>query len=260
MTKLFRVFLVSLMFLGIIVAPVLAEQPTPAQLKQFWGQVEKGAITKDSLGKFLKGTEPTIKQPTSLQRSREIMGRNYFGIEEAISHFGVRPTADDVETLTNVPFSEQTLQECKDTYILIAVFPMSILDVRKVDNSFFYSSTGGWYKDEKFAENKGKTSWYLVKKTPVKNSTSKTWKEQQGLLADNEETPTARVVVYAIIGHYKNTGERLFEKIYARCSDLDSDGDRVYVGYFDSDGLRVDYYRDDSRFGSLGVSSSRKFN
>lgn len=65
-------------------------------------------------------------------------------------------------------------------------------------------------------------------------------------------------MVYAIIGHYLATGERLFENICVRCSNLNSDGHRVYVGYFDRDGLNV-YYWDDLRFDYFGLASSRKF-
>jgi hypothetical protein len=131
--------------------------------------------------------------------------------------------------------------------------------VRKTDNSLFYSSTGGWYKSEKFAKNKGKVSWQLVRKTPVEDSTSKNWEEQQALLGKDEETPSAQVMVYTIIGHYKATGERLFENIYVRCSCVGSRGFRVDVGYFDSGGLNVHYYWDDNRRSDLGLSSARKF-
>lgn len=101
--------------------------------------------------------------------------------------------------------------------------------------------------------------WKLVRKTPVANSTSKTWSEQQALLMSNEETPTARVMVYMIIGHFLATGERLFEKVYVRCLDLDSDGYRVNVGSFDSNGLFVGNYWDDLRYDRIGVSAARKF-
>jgi hypothetical protein len=101
--------------------------------------------------------------------------------------------------------------------------------------------------------------WQLVRKTPVPNSTSKTWQEQQALLSEKEETPTARVMVYTIIGHFLATGERLFENVYARCSDVDSDGYRVYVGYFSAYGLVVSYVWDGRRSGRVGVASVRKF-
>jgi len=201
------------------------------------------------------GFEPT----TSQKRAREIMGRNMFGVEEAIRHFGVNPQRREIAGLSEIPWSVATLEQCKETHVLVAVFPLSILEIRgKVAQGqrLFYDQD--WYNKQAFAKDRGETEWKLVRKTPIANSTSKTWPEQQALLGSNEETPTARVMVYTIIGHFLATGERLFEKIYVRCSDVDSDGRRVDVGYFDSGGLFVYDYWDDDRFDYFGVSAARK--
>lgn len=198
---------------------------------------------------------------TSQKRARKIMGRNYFGIEEVIRHFWVNPSKQQLAALAEVPFTEATLEECKNTHVLVTVLPLSILEIRgKVpgDQRLFYNQD--WYNKESFAKDREEAEWHLVRKTPVNNSTSKTWNEQKALLAKNEETPTARVMVYTIIGHFLATGERLFEHICVRCSDVDSDGFRVDVGYFDSVGLDVNFDWDDSRHDDIGVASARKSN
>jgi len=184
------------------------------------------------------GVEVSVSQV----RAREIMGTNFFGIEEAMKHFGVNPSRRQIAVLGEVPFSEEVLTACKDTHVLVAVFPISIVEIRsKVtgvklpnDQPLFYKQD--LYDKEAFANEHGETGWQLVRKTPVANSTSKTWNEQQALLTSDEETPKAQVMVYTIIGFFLATGERLFEKIYVRCSDLVSDGHRVYVGDFDAKG------------------------
>ena len=136
---------------------------------------------------------------------------------------------------------------------------MSIIEIRgKVPANQRLFCDQDWYNKESFAKDRGEAAWHLVRKTPVTNSTSKTWDEQQALLAKDEETPTARVMVYTIIGHFLATGERLFENIYVRCSDVDSRGNRVYVGGFDSDGLRVVSFWDGYRDSSIGLASARK--
>jgi len=200
------------------------------------------------------GVEPT----TSQKRAREIMGR-IFGIEEAIKHFRINPNRQQLASLSEVPFSEAVLEQCKDTHVLVAVLPISILEIRgKVqDKGLFYGQD--WYDKEQFANERGEVTWQLVRKTPVDNSFSKNWQEQQALLGEDDEVPTAQVMVYTIIGHFLATGERLFEKVYVRTSGVNSDGSPVYVGYFDSNGLNVNDYWDDYRVGSIGVSSSRKF-
>ncbi len=203
------------------------------------------------------GYEPS----TSQKLAREIMGKNFFGIEEAIKHFGVNATKQQLAALAEVPFSEEVLKSCKDTHVLVAVFPLSILDIRGIakkqsDRTLFYSQD--WYDKQAFAKDKGEVGWQLVRKEPIANSTSKTWNDQQVLLSKDEETPTARIVVYTTIGYFLATRERLFEKIYVRCVDLDSDGGRVSVGSFAAGGLGVNGWRDGHRDVNFGVSAARK--
>ena len=194
---------------------------------------------------------------TSQKRAREIMGKNFFGVEEAIKHFGVNPTRQQLAALSEIPFSEAVLEQSKNTHVLVAVFPLSILEIRgKADSKLFYSQD--WYNKESFAKERGEVTWQLVRKTPVDNSTSKNWQEQQALITEDDEVPTARVMIYTIIGHYLATGERLFEHIYVRTSSVDSDGFRVFVGYFGSNGLSVNLWWDDLRDDYIGVSSARK--
>ena len=56
--------------------------------------------------------------------ARKIMGLNYFGIEEAVEHFGVIPTEEELANLANIPFSWTLLRKLKKTHVLIAVFPL----------------------------------------------------------------------------------------------------------------------------------------
>jgi hypothetical protein len=196
---------------------------------------------------------------TSQERAREIMGKNFFGVEEAVKYFGVEPTSQQLAILSEIPFSEEVLEQSKDTHVLVAVFPISIIEIRgKVEHNLFYSHKDAWYNDESFAKELGEVCWQLVRKTLVSNSTSKNWQEQQSLIAKEDEVPSAQVMVYTIIGYYLATGDRLFEDIYVRTSSVDSDGGHVIVGDFDSDGLCIGndwvVYRDSNR----GIASARK--
>ncbi len=191
---------------------------------------------------------------------REIMGKNFFNVEEAIQHYRVQPTRAQLSNLFEIPFTETELREGKDTHVLVAVFPLSILKIRdKVEHELFYGHEDTWYNKQVFAKDYGKTYWQFVRKTPVENSMSETWQKQQELLAKNEETPTAQVMVYIIIGYFLATGERLLEKIYVRCSNIGLGGNRVGVGYFDSRGLDIAYPWDSLCSDDIGVASARKF-
>jgi len=196
----------------------------------------------------------------SPKRAREIMGQNFFGIEEAIWHFGVKPTRAGLSTLAETSFREVILRECGNTHVLVAILPLSILGIRRrVGRKLFHNHPGAWYDSESFAKVKGEACWQLVRKTPIdKNFGSKTRDEEQALLGEDEGVPSARVLVYTTIGHYLATGERLFERAYARSSDVDSDGDHVVVGFFNSVGLDIDRYWDSVRVDNTGPASALK--
>lgn len=132
----------------------------------------------------------------------------------------------------------------------------SLLDIRSQFSDLFYDQT--WHKDELFASNKIATGRWEISTEPIKRSFSKTWNEQQELLPSGAEVPPAAVLAYAICKHFKATGERLFENVYVRCSDLDSVGNRVNVGDFDARGLLVSVYWDGLRFSRIGLASARK--
>ncbi len=194
---------------------------------------------------------------SSSQRcAQDIMGKNFLGIEKVIQHFSIVPTQEEIAKLADVPFSKTILRERKDTHILVAVFPLSILDIRKkVERNLFDSHNYAWYNNQAFAKEKGETSWHLIRKDVVPESTNKTWQEQQALLDEKEGVPSARVMTYTIIGYYMSSGERLFEKTYARCQCLCSLDGQVGVGRFGSRGLYVSNYWYDSRHANLGLAS-----
>src|SRR5689334_14179496 len=86
-----------------------------AATQRFWVALGDNAdtvvrrIIEDSgyverLAAFAKNPPFTDKTTTSLNpqwlRAREIMGKNFFGLEEAIEHFGVKPTLEQIEVLS----------------------------------------------------------------------------------------------------------------------------------------------------------------
>lgn len=197
----------------------------------------------------------------------KIMGTNFFGVEESSKYFTVKPSKQEIVYMSRVPFSENTLIACKDTHFLVAVAQISIVDIctRTATTKLpkyqkLLIRKRGWYNNQAFANESGQMEWRLIRKTLVFNSLLKNWKQQVALLDDKtEEVPNTRVMVYAIIGHYLNTGERLFEKLCVRCSDVDSGFYRVYVGEMDTDGLDIYHSCSDGFvYDYVGVASSIK--
>ncbi len=199
-----------------------------------------------------------FKSGTSQEYAQKIMGKNFFGIREATKHFGIKPRRRQLAILSEIPFSEEVLERCKDTHVLVVLFPISILEIQeKVEgNGLFYRRD--WFYKQAFAKEMGGVGWQLVRKTEVPDSFNKDWSEQQSLLlSKDEQTPTARVVIYTIIGHYLNTGERLFEKM-VRTSSISSANTRVLVGSFAKEPLEINCESDCNYGPHLGISSVRK--
>ncbi|MEX0930120.1 MAG: hypothetical protein WDZ79_00410 [Candidatus Paceibacterota bacterium] len=184
--------------------------------------------------------QPSISQ----RRAREIMGRDCFGIEEAVKYFGVNPTEAQLAALAKAPFSEAILESVKGGFILVAVFPMSILDIRDkvgyiLSHPLNCPGLLPWYEKDAFAMDKGEVGWRLVRKTPVPGSTRKLLSDNRVLLSKDEEIPLAQVMVYTIIGHYLAAGERLFEKVSVQTDYHVWSALHSCVGPFDHKGLHI---------------------
>jgi hypothetical protein len=200
------------------------------------------------------------------RKVEKIMGDNFFGIEEAIKYFGVKPTSEQLSILSKIPFPEEILRECKDTHILVAVFPLSIHEIYgKVRRQLFqFGYLHDWLHFYYLKEH-GNVSWQLIRKTPVDDSFFKNWQKQQSLINKNEEIPTTRVMVYAIIGHFLATHEYLFEYVSVRTSSLASDSNHIKLGFYAPkhrssyrNALHVSDYGDNGFENNLGLCVSLK--
>lgn len=117
-------------------------------------------------------------------------------------------------------------------------------------------SSNPWWKDEAFAKEKPEAGIYEI--VVEKQLTNLTYEEQtKNIKKKGWEVLHPAVLTEAILIHFKETGEQLFEDWYSRTSDRDSDGRRVCVG-IDAGEVNVNRYWDDDRYPSLGLASARK--
>jgi len=202
---------------------------------------------------------PIAVTPTALKRAKDIMGKNFIGLEEAEKHLGVKFSKKDAEKLAEIPWSEETLEELKHTHILIPGHSLSILEIReKVPQGTFWAYKDAWYNNQPFAtKEKVELRWHLIRKDIQPNSSGKTYQDQLNLLSKQEENPRAVEMVYAMTLFWLTRKEKLFMDYWARCRDLDSDGCRVLV-YFCDGRLDVSGWVD-SAYADIGVAASRKF-
>lgn len=225
-------------------------------------QITDFAITLTQQGAIvLTQKELSIGNPQWL-RAREIMGGNFFGIEEASKYFRVKPTCQQLADLSEIPFSVTILEQCKDTHLLIAILPLSLLDIYKK----FEMSRGGmfdgrtdWsrYYEEKFMEERAKISWQLICKNPVSNSASKAWEAQSVLIGEDNKVPSAREMAYAIISRYLSTKEILFKYVFVNTSSMDSRGFHVGIGHWTTNyGLNLSCNDSERCYSYLCISSA----
>lgn len=234
------------------------------------GKLEAAGLTEELAQRIIQSKDNTLAKKvigyvarngydpsTSQKRAKEIMGTSYLGPEDVMKHFGVSFTDKELVQLREIPFTEAELEACKDTHILFVGYPLSILDIRNKVGHLFYNQD--WYEKESFAKKERvNLQWYLIRKGEVPNSTSKTWQEQQSLLASDETTPRACEVIFMVMLYFLVTGKRLLERMYVRCIDVSSNGVRAHVGRFDSGGLFVASWTDGDRDDDVGLAASRK--
>jgi len=217
-------------------------------------------LQRGGLDKMIEMIQRDVsKSMTKQKRAREIMSRNFFGIEEAVKHFGINPTSEQLAVLSDIPFSEALLEQSKDTHVLAAVFPLSILVIRdSVDPKLFYNHKSAWYNEQSFARENGAVSWQLIRKAPADDLISKNSQEQQALFGKDEDMPTAQALVYTAIGYFLNTGVRFMDRKYACTSSVDSGGNRVYISDVGLNGLGISDYWDAVRYDNEDLSTPRK--
>ncbi len=169
------------------------------------------------------------------QCAREIMGKNFLGIEEVVKHFKTTLNPQQLDALATIPFADATLDARRDAYLLVAWTSMTIPEIlRKAPNEFrtAYSHTYlPWQKDQTHAPGQRlDPRWCLIRKEIIAGSRSKRFVEQKILLPANEAVPQARELAYTIMLYLLATGEQLFSDVLTRCIGPNPDDGLVTIG------------------------------
>lgn len=211
------------------------------------------------------GEVVTSQLPEGHELVRLILGDDYITPEQVANAYGTTYSDEQLEHFANTLPDMQTILWLRaNGYMLIAgpSTEMNLLGVRELDNKLFYSKTRGWYAEDgqKFAtdDKVNAGEWLAIRKDEMPNSKSKTWKEQQDLITEDEHVPNAPEVSYAVTAYYKVRGIYLLRGKYVRTSSVSVGGDHVNVGYFGENGLDVDNDWGAYRGGNIGVASARK--
>ncbi len=195
---------------------------------------------------------------TEIKKVAKNLGQNVYGLVEAEIYLGATFTPKDIQILQTVPFRRSVLRYSSKTHVLVVCGALSLMDIWNAQNRLFYPRSTPWFKDEPFATIKAEPGWYLIRRNPVPSSTLKTWDEQLSLLRRNEQVPSASVLAQAMLMHFIETGQHLFDIPFLRTSDVGYEGFHVNIGYFGTQGISANYRPDDYRDRFVGLASSRK--
>jgi hypothetical protein len=226
------------------------------QLNQPGGSPLDPDIVARRLQLIIEGPSAAPTGSTTLENAASIMGRACHGVDQLQRHLGVTLSTSEAAQLATVPFSPEALLDSRDSHVLVACAPVSLIGLRaKAPDAFYFKKA--WYYQEEFARRSLRPRWRLLRKEPVPPSTSKHSAAQQALLPASETVPGVCEMALAIVLHYLDTGERLLPTIYVRTRDLDSAGRRVGLGRFGRDGLRIRSWGDYADY-YIGLAAARK--
>jgi len=244
--------------------------------REFWAKLarDKGlfldvvklvmeAKKAESSSPIVESSAVIYSSTPSQVRAREIMGKNFLGIEEVVKHYKIVPTAEQLSALAEIPFSKEMIEEHKHGYLLVAGFPITILGIHTnvpsdKHKKIFYSDGGvvSWYSIQEFAKEKVPIGWYFIRKTAIKTSFCKKFRNQNESLGLNEEIPHVCELVYAVILYFLTTGGRLFGDVYVRCIGLNTDNIGVSVGDFtQQNGIAICNHLGDYPYDYVGISA-----
>ena len=185
-----------------------------------------------------------MSQMMTAEKARRIMEDNFIGKSE-LSSIGSLKLAIP-EMVPEVPFSEEELIAKKNDYLLVLGVssfsdgqPVTIRNLTSiygknpdVSEPCFYNQD--WYEHEDFIDVSMKNTWYLIRKNVYEKSRA----VQPQELSKQYQFPSAISCVYAFFTAWLSLGIKLWYHDFVWCSDVDHNGDRIYVGkYHDVDGV-----------------------
>lgn len=185
-----------------------------------------------------------MSEMTGYEAAKNIMNDNLIGVDELKKISRMKLSIPDV--VGDIPFSQKELQEKRNDYILILGIGKfdngKLVTIRNMKKIFrqnpdesepcFYNQD--WYDKEDFINKPMIEGWYLIRKNVYEESRA----IQPQELLKKYLFPSAISCVYAFFTAWYALNIKLWYHDFVWCSDMDHNGDRIYVGkYHDVDGV-----------------------
>lgn len=190
-----------------------------------------------------------MERIATLAEVQNLFGNNFIGQEELktfIERLGF--STAEIESPTFEKYSWSVLEKAaKEGYILI--LGLEQIDGRRITLEYLRSVFGidpdqsepcfynqDWYLSEEFFTDATlDTNWYLIKKSIVESSRAQL---PDYLICQGLNFPPAILCAYTFFAYYFARGEYLWYHNFVWNSNVDHNGDRIYVGkYHDVDGV-----------------------
>ena len=183
----------------------------------------------------------------SIEQLNALFGERFLGPEQInimLEKMGMEPVS-----LSDVPpagYSDEILLDKAADHLLVLGYPgkegapLNILSFRErfgtdPEKSEPCLYNQDWYLKEDFILKSLEPRWYLLKKDVIEASRAV---QPENLLKADMLFPSAILCVYSFFAYYFAYGKHLWYHDFVWCSDLDHNGDRIYVGkYHDIDGV-----------------------
>lgn len=159
---------------------------------------------------------------TSVRDARLIMGDHFLGLDLAIQKFGLVATSEEINSLSFVPYSERTLEELQESFILVAVPPGDFITIRQAACKKRTAMRGDFsYDEEPFASRKMHVRWHLVSKEIARDSLFRSKADQNSRIFGNPayERLGAVEMSYILTAYLLHTGKRMLRNVAAMTSD-----------------------------------------
>ncbi len=182
---------------------------------------------------------------TTIELAREIMSDSFIGPDE-LQKCSPSLSLLIPSTIPEIPYAEEKLREVKnDYYLILGVSKMTDNKNVTINNlkaifgkdpdvgePCFYNQD--WYDQEEFINIPLQENWYLIRKGVFEDSRAVMPNELMKSLV----FPSAVLCTYSFFVIWLSIGEKIWYHDFVWCSDVDHNGDRIYVGkYHDVDGV-----------------------
>lgn len=183
---------------------------------------------------------------TTIEQAKDILGSHFLGVNELRPLFLKLNLDISMICEPEIQYSLECLKSKAKEYLLVLGIPC--VKDRPISIFTLYSNLGmnpdvsepcfynqDWYLNEEFIHTTLEFRWYLIKKEVIGRTRAV---PPQELLNQQIYFPSAILCAYTFFSYYFYRNECLWLHDFIWCSDLDHNGDRIYVGkYHDIDGI-----------------------